>query len=54
METSLGGEGLCRVAFGFVLLGDWAAPGETVVESVTGVKKGGRFVEAAKVRDVAQ
>jgi predicted RNA-binding protein with TRAM domain len=47
---AFGGRGVCRLESGFVLLCDRATPGETVVARVTGVKKGGRFAEAAKVR----
>ena len=50
---AFGGRGVCRLESGFVLLCDRATPGETVVARVTGVKKGGRFAEAAKVRAVA-
>ena len=50
---AFGGRGVCRLESGFVLLCDRATPGETVVARVTGVKKGGRFAEAAKVRTVA-
>ena len=47
---AFGGRGVCRLESGFVLLCDRATPGETVVARVTGVKGGGRFAEAAKVR----